>query len=114
MPTREASSATNGIASFVVARYAHTEDILRTGWLSIAERHEYNTIEWTIKAIHETKWPEINKLDFPTCDRSLQSSKEHIEPSKVPRNFKTSPQAALLRYLVLFNRDQVQQVLQWR
>ena len=59
------------VASFVIKRYVHTEDILRIWWLPIAERREFNILKLTFKAIHETNWPEMIKLDIQTCSRSL-------------------------------------------
>ena len=75
-------------ASFVIKRYAHTEDILTIGWLPIAERHEFNILKLAFKAINNRNWPEINKLEIQNSTRTLRSSSEtRIRPSMIPNTF---------------------------
>ena len=75
-------------ASFVIKRYAHTEDILKIGWLPIAERREFNILKLAFKAINDRNWPEMNKLDIQTCSRTLRSSSEiRIRPSMIRNTF---------------------------
>ena len=76
------------VASFVLKRYAHKKDILKLGWLPIAERRDFNLLKLTFKAIHNTNWPVINKLELQTCNRVLRSSNEtRIKPSLIPDTF---------------------------
>ena len=71
-------------ASFVLKRYAHTEDILKIGWLPIAERREFNILKLAFKAVNNKNWPEMNKLDIQTCNRTLRSSNEiRLRPSMI-------------------------------
>ena len=71
-------------ASFVIKRYAHTEDTLKIGWLPIAERREFNILKLAFKAINNKNWPEMNKLDIQTCSRTLRSSSDmRIRPSMI-------------------------------
>ena len=70
-------------ASFVIKRYAHTEDILKIGWLPIADRREFNILKLAFKAINNRNWPENNKLEIQNSTRTLRSSSEtRIQGSK--------------------------------
>ena len=76
------------VASFVLKRYAHKKDILKFGWLPIAERRVFNQLKLTFKAIHNTNWPTVNKLELQTCNRVLRSSNEtRVRPLLVPDTF---------------------------
>ena len=75
-------------ASFVIKRYAHTEDISKIGWLPIAERRKFNILKLAFKAINNRNWPEINKLEIQNSTRTLRSSSEtRIRPSMIPNTF---------------------------
>ena len=71
-------------ASFVLKRYAHTEDIWKIGWLPIAKRREFNILKLAFKAINNKNWPEMDKLDIQTCNRTLRNSNEiRLRPSMI-------------------------------
>ena len=61
--------------SFVLGRYAFTEDIvLKLKWLPVKERHEWNLLKATHKAVHSTNWPNYLKLNIFQHDRCLRFS----------------------------------------
>ena len=57
-------------ASFVLCRYASTEDIvLKLKWLPVKEQREWNFLKATHKGIHNTNWPNYLKLNIFQHDR---------------------------------------------
>ena len=62
------------IASFVIGKYASIHDILKLNWLPVRERRCFNYLKCTHKAIHDPTWPNINKLEVRTHQRSLRNN----------------------------------------
>ena len=62
-------------ASFVLGRYASTEDIvLQLKWLPVKEQSEWNLLKATHKAVHNINWPNYLKFNIFQHDRCLRSS----------------------------------------
>ena len=76
------------LASFVFGRYVSMKELLSLKWLPIIERRDYSICRLSFKALYNTNWPVINKIQKKISNRRTRSSNEILlERAEIPDTF---------------------------
>ena len=76
------------LASFVFGRYVSMKELLSLKWLPIIERRDYSICRLSFKALYNTNWPLINKVQKKISNRTTRSSNEILlKRAEIPDTF---------------------------
>ena len=85
-------------ASFVLSKFARTDDVLSLNWLPVKEQREWSILKICYKVLHDANWPNYLKLQVVEHSRVLRSIvySSQIQVSLIKSTFITGPVTAHL------------------
>ena len=72
--TNELQRLQKAVASLVLGKYVSSKDILKLGWLPVAERRVFDCMKLAYNAIHYENWPSINSVEIKTAASRLRNN----------------------------------------